>query len=292
MHKKHCFVLFLSLALLLCACTASPGRESLPTPTPTPVLSPTPEVSPSAAPLPTTPTPLPPAEEVPETAPPADVPDEPEPTPEHSDLYLPAYSREQVTEYFGEVVLDAEYTDGSGDATRVQKWLRPIRYRYYGTPTDTDIEILQNLFDQLNAIPGFPGIGPAQEGFKENLSISFLEPEEFRSAFAEVIGGSDAYGAVHYWYYTATNELYSARIGYRSDIEQSVRNSVLPEEVINGLGITDTVMRTDSITYQYSNDNTALSDMDWLIVKLLYDPAIECGMDADACAAVIAQLYY
>ena len=64
------------------------------------------------------------------------------------------------------------------------------------------------------------------------------------------------------------------------------------EEIVNTLGITDTELREDSIVYQYSNDNLCLSDVDWLILKLLYHPRIECGMDADQCEAVIRELYY
>ena len=81
-------------------------------------------------------------------------------------------------------------------------------------------------------------------------------------------------------------------MGYRTDIDQSTRTSVLIEEIINMLGVSDTVLRTDSIVYQYSNENTALSEMDWLILKLLYDPAIQCGMDVDGCRRVIQELYY
>ena len=54
----------------------------------------------------------------------------------------------------------------------------------------------------------------------------------------------------------------------------------------------DTVLRPDSIVYQYSNSNTALSEIDWLILTLLYHPEMRCGMDAESCEAVIRNLYY
>ena len=97
---------------------------------------------------------------------------------------------------------------------------------------------------------------------------------------------------MEFWYYTDSNEIYSARIGYRTDIDQQTRNSVLPEEIVNMLGITDTELREDSLVYQYSNDNLSLSDMDWLILKLLYDPAISSGANAPVCRIVIENLYY
>lgn len=212
--------------------------------------------------------------------------------PLHSELYLSDYSVEEITEYFNEVVLDVEYTDGTGDATLVQKWLFPIYYNIYGNPTDEDLAVLNDLCDQLNAVPGFPGIYPVSGMVQENLSISFFSPDVFRDEFSSVVNGEDAYGATQFWYYTDTNELYNARIGHRTDIPQAERNSIIVEEIINTLGITDTVLREDSIVYQYSNENLTLSDVDWVILKLLYDPAIRPGMDKDACEAVIRQLYY
>lgn len=275
MQKKLYLALVLALALLLCACAAPvpnepPQPESTPAPTEAPKPTPTPTPTPVPTPEPTpTPTPNP-----------------------HSAFYLPDYTLEQVTEYFEEVVLNIEYNDGTGSANLVQKWLFPLYYNICGAPTETDLEVLQTLFEQLNAIPGFPGIHPAEDNLQESLTLSFLPPEEFRDAFSAVVNGEDAYGAVQFWYYTDTNELHTARIGYRTDLDQTTRSSILLEEVINGLGITDTVLRPDSITYQYSNDVLELSEIDWLILKLLYDPAIRCGMDAESCREVLAQLYY
>jgi hypothetical protein len=213
-------------------------------------------------------------------------------SPPHSQLYLPDYTALQIWQYFQEVVLDMEYTDGTGDVTLVQKWMSPIRYRIYGTPTEEDYAVLTDLFAQLNAVPGFPGIYAAAEEESENLTLSFLQPDDFRNQFSDVIHGEEAYGAAQFWYYTATNELYMARVGYRTDVDQNTRNSILIEEIINALGITDTVLREDSIVYQHSDENTGLSDVDWVILQLLYDPAIQCGMGAETCAEVVQDLYY
>lgn len=210
----------------------------------------------------------------------------------HCELYLPGYTADQIRVYFEEVVLNMEYTDGTGDATVVQKWLEPIRYEVYGTPTEEDLRVLEDVFARLNEISGFPGIRPAEYPGQENMSIHFLEADAFRENFSYVIRGEEADGAAQFWYYTDTNELYAARIGYRTDLEQSVRSSVLVEEIINTLGISDTVLRPDSVVYQYSNENMALSDVDLVILKLLYNPAVQCGMDAEACGAVIRECYY
>ena len=212
--------------------------------------------------------------------------------PTHAALYLPEYTTQQILEYFEEVVLHLEYTDGTGNATLVQKWEQPIYYRVYGNPTQEDISVLTALFADLNEIPGFPGIYAAADDQPSNLMLNFLDHNDFNRNFQGFLNGENAYGATQFWYYTDTNEIHTADVGYRTDIAQNTRTSVLIEEIINTLGISDTVLRPDSIVYQYSNDNTALSDVDWLILKLLYDPEIQCGMDFDSCRMVIKKLYY
>lgn len=208
-----------------------------------------------------------------------------------SDQDLPDYTAEEIYSYFEEVVLDVEYSDGDGDITLVQKWTAPIAYRVYGSPTEEDLAVLNGLVRQLNQIPGFPGLYTAEAEGDEALRISFLDPEAFRDSFFAVVNGEDAYGATQFWYYIATNEIHSARIGCRTDISQQERNSVLAEEIVNTLGISDTLLRKDSITYQHSNENTVLSDVDWLLLKLLYHPQMQCGMDAEQCRTVIDGLY-
>jgi len=89
------------------------------------------------------------------------------------------------------------------------------------------------------------------------------------------------------------NEIYYATICYSDEMRQYTRNSVILEEIYNGLGpIQDTVLREDSIIYQYFTEPQDLTDVDWLILKLLYHEDMKCGMDAEACEQVIRKLYY
>ena len=198
---------------------------------------------------------------------------------------------DEVINYFCEVVLQTEYSDGVGDATLVQKWTDRICYRIYGEATEQDKRILTEFFQQLNEIEGFPGIVPAGENDLTDLALYFCDYENFNRNFGEFLNYEMADGAVQYWYYTDTNVIYDARIGYRTDIDQYTRNSVLLEEVFNGLGITDTVLREDSIAYQGFSQPQELSEIDWLIIKLLYHPKIEAGMNREECVKVIREIY-
>lgn len=224
-----------------------------------------------------------------------DVPDPPEnsedtppPPPEHSPLYIPGVPVEDVIRYFNEVCLDAEFVN-SGNASLLQKWAEPIYYTVNGNPTDQDLAVLEDFVSWLNTIEGFPGIYPTQDRLAENLQIYFCTGKELLDRMGDQFIGTD--GAVTFWY--LENKIYDCTICYRTDILQITRNSVILEEIYNGLGpVQDTDLRPDSIIYTGYSEPQSLTPVDELLLKLLYHPQLECGMDATACEAVIRQLYY
>ncbi len=224
-----------------------------------------------------------------ETATSAETTTLPEAQPVHSPLYIEGVSVEDVLLYFNEVCLDCEFSYG-GDSGVVQKWMQPIRYKVHGDATDKDMAALADTAAQLNAIPGFPGLVEAQEDWETMLPIYFCDGPELvdrmGSNFTE-----DNWGATTFWY--EENMIYDAIICVRSDIDQFSRNSIIIEEIYNTLGpVQDTEYRTDSVIYQYSNDNQAMSEVDVLLLRLLYHPDMLCGMNAAECETVIRSLYY
>lgn len=214
------------------------------------------------------------------------------PEEKHSAFYMEEYSVEDVLKYFNEVVLNTEYSTGTGDSTLVQRWDIAIRYRLVGNFTEEDAETLENLFAELNKVEGFPGAFEATEDEEPNLYIYFENREDFNNRFMEFLNNEYADGATRYWYYTDTNDIYEGVIGYWTDMAPEIRKSVLLEEVVNCLGIGDSVLREDSIVYQHSSDATTLTKMDWLVIKLLYNQRIRCGMDVTECERIIRELYY
>ena len=271
--------LILLLVVALCGCAAPVPETTVPVTT----------IPETTVPETTIPEITVPETTVPETT----IPETTAPTePLHSSLYREDFDVEEILTYFQEVTNQIEYTDGTGDPSLIQKWLSPLIYRIYGDPTEEDLRVLEEFCQQLNAVQGFPGIREAQEDEFENLTLSFLDPDSFRERFSDVVHGEDAWGATQYWYYTDTNEIHTATIGYRTDIPQLDRSSIILEEIVNTLGISDSGRRSDSIVYQYSNDNLQLSDIDWLLLELLYHPDIAPAMDAEMCEKIIRDLYY
>jgi len=211
------------------------------------------------------------------------------PAPVHSEYYIDGLDVETVIAYFAEVCLDTEFGD-KGSASFVQKWVDPIYYTIYDNPTARDMEVLNAYVRELNAIEGFPGMYPAPYDWQSNMEMFFVSEQKFVDVLGSDYVGS--WGGVRFWY-NGMDEIYSCTIGQRSDIPQYYRDSIILEEIYNGLGpVQDTEMRFDSIIYQWSNENFSMSPEDILILELLYHPDMKCGYNYEQCAAVIRELYY
>ena len=196
--------------------------------------------------------------------------------PLHSQLYIPGVSVEDVIRYFNEVCLDSEFVN-SGDPSVVQKWAVPISYTLNGDYTQEDLATLGNFEDWLNGIEGFPGISRTDDPARTNLRIHFCTQADMPTLMGPNFVNMD--GAVTFWY--DNDRIYNAIICYRTDLDQQLRNSVILEEIYNSLGpIQDTTLRPDSIIYQEFSQPQWLSPMDELILRLLYHPDIQPGMNA------------
>lgn len=208
--------------------------------------------------------------------------------PEHSPLYTEGLDAEELITYFAEVCLDTEFGDKESNQY-LRKWVQPIYYRVHGAPTAEDIITLEKFVETINNIPGFPGMYSATEGQSVNLNIHFCGEQDFIALMGSDFIGSS--GGVSFQY--SNYRIYSGKIAIRTDIPQSSRNSIIPEEIYNALGpVQDTSFRFDSIIYQWSDLNTVMSPEDELILKLLYNTSMLPGIDYESCAELIRTLYY
>lgn len=279
---KRILVGVLCLALVLCGCRAVPHQPAENTaPTVNTTIPPETTLPPETTAPPETTLP-------PETTAPPVTTTPPETTdPLLGGYYIPGVSVESVIEYYNEVVLEAEFVHG-GDPSRVQKWVIPIVYQINGTPTEEDLAVLKGFCDWLNTIEGFPGIRETQDAVEANLQIHFCSESELINIMGDQFYGAD--GGVTFWY--QFDEIYDATICYRNDIDQYIRNSVILEEIYNGLGpVQDTSLRTDSIIFSGYSTPQSLTEIDQLILRLLYHPDIQCSMNKAECEQVIRSLY-
>ena len=221
------------------------------------------------------------------TSPPQTLPSE-ETLPPHSPLYLEGLSVDAVILYFQEICLDAEVING-GDPSLLQKWTEPILYRVLGDPTQEDLDTVDSFVRWLMTVPGFPGIREAEADGYADMDIFFCTQEEMVGMLGDWAWGCD--GGVTFWY--DMHQIHSATICVRTDLDQELRSSVILEEMYNGLGpVQDTQLREDSLIWAGYSQPQWLTQEDMLLLKLLYHPDLEPGMDAQQCAEAIRKLYY
>ncbi len=211
--------------------------------------------------------------------------------PDHSDLYIKGISTEMMVEYFAETVLSAEYSRDTGHKVLVQKWNKPIRYYIHGfNYNSTDVYYITEFFERLNKVDGFPGATRVGLGESYDLEIKFCTRIELQAKTITVDETCAAFTSFNF--NTATDEIQSGTILYCHDIPKDQRQSVIQEEILNCMGMSDdTLLREDSVIYQYSNYNTA-TETDMTIFRILYSDAIKCGMDKRQCANAIKEIYY
>ena len=222
------------------------------------------------------------------SAPPSETAEPTEPPALHSPLYIEGLSVDALILYFEEICLDAEIVN-SGDPSRLQKWAEPLLYQVTGSPTAEDLEQLDRFTRWLETVEGFPGIREAGSEEPPNVDIHFCDAEQMASLLGDWTWGCD--GGVTFWY--DADKIWSATVCIRTDIPQEVRNSVILEELYNGLGpVQDTDLREDSLIWSGYSSPQWLTDVDMLILQLLYHPSLEPGMDRESCAEAIRSLYY
>ena len=212
-----------------------------------------------------------------------------EPKPTHSSYYISDLDTDTFLRYFSEVVLDAEFVN-SGDATLVQKWNSPIPYGVIGEPTQEDEAAMAAMEAFLNSIPGFPGMYRVENPYGASLQIYFVSQEEMIHILGDHFYDSD--GGVTIWW-NDYNEIYMGKICIRTDLDQITRNSVIKEEIYNSMGpVQDTDLRSDSLIYSGFSTPQDMTQVDRLIMTLLYHPQIRCGMTGNQCEEILRELYY
>ena len=199
------------------------------------------------------------------------------------------YSDQQIADYFVEIAFGGEY---SGDNTKLCKWAGPIYVDIHGSLTADDWSQMDKLFDKLNSINGFPGIYySSYYSVTPNLNVFYAPPSEFNQ-YLEGLPDESLWGYAQYSYYTSSRTIFEGTVLLPSEeANQWYRNSIICEELIQVLGLTqDSWLYPDSIFYQNSNDTQWPTELDWTVVRLLYDPSMQAGMTKDQARATALQL--
>lgn len=201
---------------------------------------------------------------------------------EPSRINTTGYGDGEVLAYFREIAFGAEL---GTSVSAIRKWTSPVYYELHGTATEEDLAVLARLTAALGTIEGFPGICEASAAQTQpNFHIYFMAAADIPLLDP---GAEGSWGLATTWWYTATKVIHSARVAIANDVTtQEQRNTVILEETIQALGLTqDSYAYPESLFYQGETEPQWPPELDWALVRLLYQPRIRAGMDAEEAMA-------
>ncbi|UJH69762.1 DUF2927 domain-containing protein [Ornithinimicrobium sp. INDO-MA30-4] len=182
----------------------------------------------------------------------------------------PAYTQAEI-DYLVSVALGSEFTDSPAT---VRKWLTDVDIRLNGQPTDADLQTVDDVVADLNALT--PSVHIQVVDTDPDIEVYFVPLDEFQNYFPEYVDGN--WGFFWFWF-QGEGELYKADIAVRSDgIEQDLRSHLLREELTQSFGLAiDSGEHPNSIFYSEYSEVQEFSELDETIIEMLYRPEIETG---------------
>lgn len=192
---------------------------------------------------------------------------------------------QETWSYYKEIALLQEF----GTAPEmIKKWTQPIVLYIGAYATEEDLVLIGTHIEALQEIPGIPQITQTDRLIDANMTIMFVTQAQLDEETAKYEESS--FGFTRIWWASRSGEITKAEIQIVWDEQtQAQRNHTILEEVTQALGLmNDSERYADSIFYvHYSTDITALSDLDWTLVRIHYDRAIAPGLNPE----VVEQLY-
>ena len=178
-------------------------------------------------------------------------------------------------------LMDCAFSAEYGEAnTKLLRWQEPIRIYVCGAPTKEDLCQLDAFIMELSfRVPLLPKVERVENAEAANITMYFVPRDDMGKYVSNYVTGND--GFVTYFYENSI--ITRAEIAVACDkTVQAERNGILREELVNGLGLgNDHYRYEDSIIYEPYNIIQTLSEVDWLMLNMVYSPYTKPGMTAN-----------
>lgn len=164
-------------------------------------------------------------------------------------------------------------------ATTLTRWETPIRIFVTGSPSSDDLDQLNKFIMELAThCPNLPNISLVDSEREANV-VFYYGPLDTLARHVDYY--HEGWGSFSYQY-NGRHQIISGKIGIATDKNnRDSKRHLLREELTGLLGLTnDHDLYADSILYQPWTTVSQLSDVDWLMLNMLYDPDLACGMSA------------
>ena len=200
--------------------------------------------------------------------------------PSRAELFRPANAREGKLQAL-DCLIDCAFSSEYGNPnSRLLRWKDPIYVYAGGSPTAEDLRQLDGFLMELSfRVPLLPPVERVFAPEAANLTLYFVPEARMGDYVKDYVSGN--WGFVTYFYNNYV--INRAEVAVASDVtNQKQRNGIIREEIVNGLGLGNDHYRfEDSIIYEPYNEAETLSEVDWLMLNMVYSPLTRPGMGAD-----------
>ncbi|MEL6792450.1 MAG: DUF2927 domain-containing protein [Pseudomonadota bacterium] len=220
------------------------------------------------------------------------------------------FSSADLSRNFETIALNREYRREGGELRQaatpsvVSRWAEPVRYSLAGDGvTEADIAAYAAFADRLSGLMGLP-VEASEEA--ANVNILILGPEE-RRAFVDALRENGAaermpllvdwsrevrYPCVGQVGFDEANpgRIIGALIVVKAELEGVFRTSCMHEELTQAMGLMND---DDGVRPSIFNDNqefALLTEHDEYLLRILYDPRLRPGMEAEEAAALAPEI--
>ena len=170
---------------------------------------------------------------------------------------------------------------GAANATsELHRWEKTINICVTGKPTSDDMNQLKAFIMEVAVhCPNMPNIRIVNNESNANVVIYYGPLSTLKQHVDNYPEGN--WGA--FSFRCSNDQITSGKIGIATDKNtQASKRHLLREELVGVFGLTnDHYDYSDSILYQEWTTVQQLSDVDWLMLNMLYDRDLQCGMDAN-----------
>lgn len=183
--------------------------------------------------------------------------------------------------YFEEVAFGPEF---GGGPREIRKWTKDVRIVVHGDPTEEDLVTLHDVVADLNAIIETILIDiVAVDG---NFDLHFAPEAEFAAIEPNYVPVNMGF----FWvWWDGDGNITDARVLVSTTgLTQAERNHIIREEVTQSFGLmSDSFAYDDSMFYQGWTETQEYSEIDELLIEMLYLPEVEPKMTVAEARMVI-----
>jgi hypothetical protein len=209
-----------------------------------------------------------------------------------SDPEFPDTYRQDVIDYFEHVALGFEF----GDAPEVtRKWNTDMKLFVGGTPSQLLRDELDRIIAELNGLTAADdfSISITPDSTLSNAYVYFGTSAKFVKIYNAAATDIHSNLVLFYVKYDGTNHIYYAIafVDLERTLDNDARKHLLREELTQSLGLArDSYEYPASVFQQAWTTVTEYAPIDRDLIRLLYNPGMSTGLDAEHVTPVLEQL--